>query len=490
MRRCAGPAAIWVAAFLLSPLAGSEDARWLKVTSPNFELFTTAGERSGRAAARYFEQVRGFFQQAMGLGSKSGPPVRIVVFRSDKEYAPYSPSEIAAAFYLGTDDRDYIVMKSASSEQYPMAVHEYTHLLVKHSGVEVPLWFNEGLAEFYSNLKPLAGKVQVGGIVMPHYMLLRQSKWIDLPTLLAVAHDSPLYNEKGHAGLFYSESWALVHMLYLGKDYRLKLPALLDGIKAGASMTDTFRKAYGKSVEQVQRDLEAYMRATSFDASVFDTRMPAAVDRPEVTESSPLEAGLVLAEILANTPPKAAEGREAYNRLARDYPKDWRIEEGLARLCRREQKNEEAMAHYARALELGSTNAKMYLDYGRLLRFYDKRAEAVAVLKRATEIEPGYQEARLELGWAYVVNGRHAEALTEFHLVRKVTPEQAFGYFHAMAYAYYRLDRKAEGKATAAACRQYAKTPEQVARLDQLVAALNYEPRGHVISGIDEGAPR
>ena len=51
-------------------------------------------------------------------------------------------------------------------------------------------------------------------------------------------------------------------------------------------------------------------------------------------------------------------------------------------------------------------------------------------------------------------------------------------------------DRKAEGKATAAACRQYAKTPEQVARLDQLVAALNYEPRGHVISGIDEGAPR
>ncbi|MGO4884351.1 MAG: hypothetical protein ACLP59_26545 [Bryobacteraceae bacterium] len=77
--------------------------------------------------------------------------MHIVVFRSDKEFAPYAPNEVAAAFYLGAQDRDYIVMKNAASDEFPVAVHEYIHLLVKHTGIAAPpVWFNEGLAELYS----------------------------------------------------------------------------------------------------------------------------------------------------------------------------------------------------------------------------------------------------------------------------------------------------------------------------------------------------
>ncbi len=477
MRQCGLRAAIALVCILCAPLAGSEGPRWLKVTSPNFEIFTTAGERSGRDVARHFEQVRGFFAEAMGLGTQPGPPVRIVVFRTDKEYAPYSPNDFATAFYLGTDDRDYIIMKSASSEHFPIAVHEYTHLLVKHSGIAVPVWFNEGLAELYSNLKPLAGKVEVGDFIMPHFTMLRSSKWIDLATLVAVGHDSPLYNEKSHAGLFYAESWALVHMLYLGKDYRPHLPALLAGIKSGAPMSETFQKAYGKSVAEVQSDLVAYMRATTFSASLYNTKLPKAADTPEVAESDPLEIGLVLAEVLAHIQAKAAQGREAYERLAHDYPKDWRAEEGLARLSWRELKREEAIGHYARAAALGATDPKMYLVYGQLLRMSDRRPEAVAALKRATELDPGYLEAHLELGFADLADEHFDDALAQFHLMKNVTPEQAFGYFHAMAYTYYRLGRKEEARTSLAQSRKYAKTSEQVEQMNHLTDALDYVGR-------------
>ena len=494
MGPCAGRvAAALMCAIALIPAAGSEGPRWLRIQSPNFELFTTAGERSGREVARHFEQVRAFFREAMGLGMKSGPPVRLVVFRSDKEFAPYAPNDYAAAFYLGAEDRDYIVMKNASSELFPVTVHEYTHLLVKHTGIVAPVWFNEGLAELYSNLKPLSGKIEVGDIIMPHFILLRQSKWIDLATLVAVQHDSPLYNEKTHAGLFYAESWALVHMLYLGADYRPKLPALLEGIKSGAGAADTFQKAYGKTLEQVQKDLESYMRGTSFNASLFNTRLAKEVDAPEVSDSSPLEAGLVLAEILASTREKATQARELYDRLGRDNPQDWQVEQGLARLSLREGKRAEALGHYARAAELGSTNAKMYLDYGRLLRAKDQRAEAVLVLLRATAIDPDDRDARLELGYAYMQADKYTEALSQFQLVKRVTEEQAFGFFDAMAYAYYRLDRKAEAKATVATCRKYAKTPLETERLDQLVEALNYAPPAPAAredrAGRDESEP-
>src|ERR1022692_1655554 len=131
-------------AVVLFPAAGSEGPRWLKIKSPNFELFTTAGERNGREVARHFEQVRAFFLEAMGLGLKSGPPVRIVVFRSDKEFAPYAPNELASAFYLGTDDHDYIIMKGAFGGKISVAGHAYKHLLLKHSGMRPPVWFNEG----------------------------------------------------------------------------------------------------------------------------------------------------------------------------------------------------------------------------------------------------------------------------------------------------------------------------------------------------------
>jgi tetratricopeptide (TPR) repeat protein len=474
-----------ICAFTVFSAAGSDGPRWLRIQSPNFELFTTAGERNGREVARHFEQVRAFFMEA-GLGMKSGPPVRIVVFRSDKEFAPYSPNDFAQAFYLGAADRDYIVMKNSSSEQFHVAVHEYTHLLVKHSGVAVSIWFNEGLAEFYSNLKPIAGKIEVGEIIMPHYILLRQSKWIDLATLLAVGHDSPLYNEKTHAGLFYAESWALVHMLYLDPDYRPKLPALLQGIRSGAGMADTFQKAYGKPVEQVQKDLEAYLRGSTFNASLFNTKLAKEVDTPEVGESSQLEAGLVLAEILSNTRAKAGEARALYSQLARDNPKDWQAEQGLARLSWREGKRAEALAHYGRAAELGSTNARMYLDYGRLLRAAGQHAEAVAALKVATEIDPNDREARLELGYAYLTDGKHVEALAQLQMVKSVTEEQAFAYFHALTYAYYRLDREAEAEDAAAICRKHAKTPDEIERLDQLVDALDGIPH---VPGLSAAAP-
>jgi hypothetical protein len=76
--------------------------QWLKLTSSHFELYTTAGERKGREAILYFEQVRDFFGRARGDAKPATTaPIRIIAFRSDKEYKPYRISESAEAFYLG-----------------------------------------------------------------------------------------------------------------------------------------------------------------------------------------------------------------------------------------------------------------------------------------------------------------------------------------------------------------------------------------------------
>src|SRR5204863_8988570 len=123
-------------------------------------------------------------------------PVRLVAFGSAKEYEPYRLNEFAIAYYHETLDRDYIVMSRSGSETFPIAVHEYVHLLVRHSGMKLPPWLNEGLAELYSTLRPMGDKILVGELIPGRRQALLQEKWVRLTTILAADHNSLYYNEK------------------------------------------------------------------------------------------------------------------------------------------------------------------------------------------------------------------------------------------------------------------------------------------------------
>ena len=115
--------------------------------------------------------------------------------------------------------QEYVVLRNITPDDYPTAVHEYVHVLLKPVQAKTPLWLQEGLAEMYSTLKPIGDKVQIGEIKRGHYYELHTSKWLDLATLTAVDHRSPYYNESKRMGIFYAESWALTHMLMLDRSY-------------------------------------------------------------------------------------------------------------------------------------------------------------------------------------------------------------------------------------------------------------------------------
>ena len=59
------------------------------------------------------------------------------------EFTPYSPRANSAAYYVRSPKRDYIVMGDLSPESYKTAVHEYTHLIVRHSGLRIPIWLRD-----------------------------------------------------------------------------------------------------------------------------------------------------------------------------------------------------------------------------------------------------------------------------------------------------------------------------------------------------------
>lgn len=455
--------------------------QWTKVTSANFELLTPASEKRGREAILYFEQVRSFFDTLQKV-TPTTTPVRVILFQSEKQYNPYRPSSAADAFYVGDDDREYIVLRSAGLENFPIAIHEYTHLIVKRTGIHLPIWMNEGFAELCSTLQPVAGKAQIGAVIPGRYYTLQQNKWLDLRTLTAVDHDSPLYNERDRAGVFYAESWALTHMLYLADQYRPGLPKFLPAIDTTKSTETAFWQVYGKTLDQVQKDLVNYMRNDRFKAFLFDTKLAKAAERPVATPIPSSEANLALAELLALSD-KRAQAREMYAQAARENPDNWRVEQALAKLAWRDRNQDEGRKHFARAVELGCTDAKTHLAYASLLQESGAEAQVIVpVLRKALELKPDLVDARMMLGYVEMQAEHYREALEALRRISKVTPDQAFSYFHAIAYASLQLGDRKEARLAAERAQKFAHEPAESAAAAGLLRFLEQtEKDGSVV---------
>jgi tetratricopeptide (TPR) repeat protein len=462
--------AAWLALALGLPAWAAPE--WLYVHSTHFELYTTAGAGTGRRAILFFEQVRGFFEKATGLRSQGGVETRIVVFRSGREYRPYRFNEFASAYYTGGRDRDFIVIGRVESGRDPTVVHEYLHLLIRHSGVKLPVWLEEGYAQLYSSLTPVGDRIQVGGVPPSVGATLSDKIWLKLDRLLAVDHDSPEYKEKDHAGIFYAQSWALTHLLNLDEAYRTRTRAFLEALQNGASSADAFRQVYGKSLPEVSADLNRYVRAAAVPAALFPFQLDKAAEAPEVRPASEWESGLVLAGVLEAIK-KREEAGQAYQNLQQKFPNRWEAPAALGYLAWRAGE-QDPRPHFARAAELGPTDPRFYYDYALLVATKDSsHPDRIALLQRAVDLKPDFDEAHQQLGYALLQARRYQQALSHFAQIRTAPREQLTRLYHATALAHLQLGQVDAARRAADTARKHAQTPEETAVADRLIAVLN-----------------
>lgn len=452
-------------------------AEWNKLTSSNFELYTTAGEHDARQTTQLFEQVRAFFMKVKSSSVTTRLPVTIVGFRNPKEYKPYSLSEAAAAYYAGDEQHDYIVMSSLGMESAPMAIHEYMHLLVRHSGLKMPIWLNEGFADVYSTLKPVGGEILLGSVPPGRAGSLSGEKWLPLAKLFAVASDSPEYNEKTRAGIFYAESWLLTHMLVLGNGYRNQFSAFAAQLSSSGSTEDAFFRVYGKTLPQVQADLNAYYHSNSLSGVLFKTQFEK-ITVGELQPATDLEIGLTLAKLVALTghPDDAIRRLDS---LASAHPDSYQVEESRAYLEWRKGNLEAARQHFQRASEHGATSWKTYWDYARLLGAEPgNNEETIVALRHALQFNPDLTDAQLMLGSELYQTKSYAQALVAFREVKQVDAKRASQMFLMMAISALQLKLNEDAKRYAGQALQYAQQPSESDSAQRLLQYLDRSKAG------------
>jgi hypothetical protein len=477
--------AAWLAMAAMSAAA----PKWTYASSDHFEVYTTGGDGRAREALASFERVHAFFTDYMNLSPATARPTRLIVFSGENEFKPYRANAVSRAYYQSAADRDYIVMSSLDSESQRVVVHEYVHLLVRHSNLDYPVWLNEGLAEFFSTIEPQGSKMAVGRVPVDRLAYLNtEARLIPLARLLAVEHGDPEYNTSAHVGTFYSESWALVHMLMTDSRYRPHVHAFMDAVGNGAEAHAALPSAFGKTLAAVQSDLEGYIRKQTYVYLTAPYKEPKISDKAPVRTADAFEAGLVTANLLAASPGKEAEARAAFDALAQVKPEDVDLLESRAYFELRTANPDEARPLLERAIALGSTNAATYRDYA--TRFGVPLDSAETLLRKAVTLDPADLALRLYLAETQLGLKKGADALATLAPVQKVGPDYAFQLLQLLANAHVMERHWPEASGAARQAMDHARTPEERRYAANLVQSIaDYAARVAESEALRTGAP-
>ena len=280
-------------------------AAWHRVDSPNFIVVGDVSVRDLRATAEKFEAFREVLRRVLPSATSSSPvPTVVVVFSTDVAFTPFKPTyqgkpksiggyampgtEVSQIAIINTPDADHVIF------------HEYTHMVIANAVARIPVWLNEGLAEFYSTFALMDGgkRAQIGRPIDYHLRLLNGSVRVPLVELLKADQTSPLYNEDSRLSDFYAESWALTHMLLMGQPPRInELGAYLQQVNNGVDEKQAWERVFGTS--KTENDFRLYVTRPTMVTGVIDfaekvARVPISEVPLSQASAAAFQAGLLM----------------------------------------------------------------------------------------------------------------------------------------------------------------------------------------------------
>lgn len=442
--------------------------QWLHLTTTDFDLFTTGNEKQAREMARRFEQVREFFLQASPVRSLDDSPLRIFEFGKEDEFARFRPNAQAAAWFTATPAADYICMGDRAQDNFALAIHEYTHRIVRHSGLKIPIWLNEGWADVFSTLRPEGKGVAVGDLVPERVQALTSSPWLDFATLTSVTTESQIYNESSRIGIFYAQSWALTHMLFLAPEYRNNFGKFVTALHNGKTTAEALAIAWNRTPDEVFRDLHSYFDRKRLYGVVFETRISESEEKLRPVALPDFDARLVLADLLWASG-KRDQAAAEYAKLRAEAPNRADLNLSMGNSAAWSGDSAKAREYYTKSFEAGETDFRMCLSLARL----DEEAKVppakiIPVLERSIAANPDSTEAKVELGLMRLEARDFPAAIATLTAIPKINSRTAPRVYCALAYSHVETGELDKAREDMATCVKYSKTAPDTDRAQRI----------------------
>jgi Tetratricopeptide repeat/Protein of unknown function (DUF1570) len=383
---------------LISAVLLGAAPRWAMVTSESLTVIGDTPPAVLRDVARRLEQFRIALASLVTDARRPLPlPTRVYVFGSRAAIQPFlplrdgRPAALSGYFHRDTDEYALAMSVDEDEESASIVFHEYTHLLVQRARA-LPIWLNEGLAEYFSTfaLGSRGRSADIGRPIARHVRLLRR-RFLPLSELLAVSASSELYDEGERRSIFYAEAWALTHYLMAEMPDGSALINRYDAAAAeGRAPDEVFRDVFGVTPAEFEPRLREYVSRPTFRSRTYT--FAARIDTDRVAPARTLSQGETDA---------------------------W-----LGDLQRRVGRQAEAASRIERAVEEDPKAARVYIALGRLRLDQDRAPDARTAFSRAIEIDPVAADAFAWAAYAHMVNGNLPEARAAIARALALEPER------------------------------------------------------------------
>jgi len=404
------------------PLPSKGD-RWVEVRTKNFTLYGNASESKTREVGLEMERLRAVLVLLKrGSAANAMMPTFLYVFKSSQALDPFLPREEGdehrwASYYQGGRDSNYAMLSAAwNTDPRPTIYHQYIYDFIDANFDELPLWYEVGVAGYYSTFQTEGDEARTGMIPEDDLHLLRnRGMWIPLDRLLAAKRDSPEYMDPDRTSLFFAESWAFAHYLMQGNPSRTpQLGRYMSLVKQGRPQDEAFREAFGTDYATVYSELNSYIRNNK--RFLYNRFQFAELKPPTEATTTPMSSEDVvvrLGDLLAHTQ-QYADAERFYQAALSANPESAAALGGLGWMRRRQEKNDEATGLMRRAAAAGSKDFRVYYYDGLYRweeigkRFDSNNAEQRALLeaaraafRKSADLNPDFAEALAMFGRTY-----------------------------------------------------------------------------------------
>ena len=273
----------------LTPVAAA--AEWLALRTKHHQVAGNVPARDLTDVAVRIEQFREVIAtlnqpvveaaqiKAEQIKAEQGVSAIVLAFPDERSYRPFMPMAngrpvpVGGLFVAGPRGTYITLNLDAGDEAYRGIYHEYSHYLLRNVFGAAPLWFNEGLAEYYSTLEVSSdGRRAVIGKPVPRHVALLRERRLPLAELFSITAASPIYSsDTPERSGMYAQSWAMVHhALHSQPRRRDALIDLAFRLAAGMTPEQAVLEAYGMTIADLEREVQAYTRREIYQTTSFE----------------------------------------------------------------------------------------------------------------------------------------------------------------------------------------------------------------------------
>ena len=481
---------------ILSVASYGAEPKWLRISSDHFTVVTDGGAKKGHEVLARLEQMRQVFAQLLVRQKlRMSAPLEILAIENPATYAkmvPYVNGRPISApgFFLPEEDRDYIVLNTATQDSWRSIEHPFAHYLLNYNYPPTPPWFDEGFAEYFSSLyftpkmTELGSDPELAWTTQPNYSvqgpglkslteILQSPVWLDLGDLLSMKNRVVGGTEGTHHTLFYAQSWILVHYL-INRD-KLSQAGEYFGLVQGQHLPipQAVQQAFGMSIAELDRAVKDYFHSLKpLQDSLLESQRPNPPLTPERVQETPVpftvedvassskdvpqaEADALIAEMKLRVPELREQAIQDLQRLAADPKLETAVaHRALAWAAVQKADTREAFEQLHEAVELSPEDP--WSQFGVALAAYHSAQKGKYIQGLANTMEslhfvldqfPEFAEAYNILGWARLEGGGGNAAVAAMQMAVQLSPRDE-AYQLRLARAYLAAKKFDQGTAT------------------------------------------